>query len=98
MTGTALKESSPQVGIYFVVQGEVICDTVSVEQGEPYGEAIEHGGHNDFHEMLLPSCAIERIFKMKPYDFFPRGRVVFFPLLNVFRLYADRCLGPEILQ
>lgn len=98
MTVTVLEEMSPRVGIYFVVQGEVICDTVLVGQGEPYGEAIEYGGHNDFHEQLTPATPKERIFKIRPYDYFPRGRVVYFPTLNTFRLYADRCLGSDVLR
>ncbi|BCG47941.1 hypothetical protein GEOBRER4_n2794 [Citrifermentans bremense] len=98
MSVPVVKETCPQVGVFFVVQGRVILDTVSVAQGEPYGEAIEHGGHHDFHEQLTPSTPNERIFKVRPYDYFPRGRVVYFPVPNTFRLYADRCLGPDTLR
>lgn len=94
----APEKMSPMVGIYFVVQGQVILGAVSVEEGDPYGEAIEHGGHNDFHEKLTPSTPNERVFKLRPYDYFPRGRVVYFPAPNTFRLYADRCLGPDTLR
>lgn len=86
------------VGIYFVVKGIILHDSVPLEHAEPYGEALQHGGHNDFHEALRPRSPIEQLFKSKPYDYFPRGRVVHFPKDNIFRLYFDRCVTEAKLQ
>lgn len=84
-----------KVGIYFKVQKGFIIDAVPVEAGEAYGEAIGHSGHYDFHERLIPTMPNERSFKTHDYDYYPRGRVVFFPGRNTFILYADPCLTPD---
>jgi len=88
----------PLVGIYFVVRGEVLIDAVELEDAEPYGDALQSGGHNDFHESLRPRTPIERLFKSRSYDYFPRGRIVYFPASSRFRLYFDRCLSKESIQ
>jgi len=84
---------SPKVGIYFVVKGHILNESVELEQAEPYGEALQYGGHNDFHEALCPKSPVEHLFKKMPYDYFPRGRVVSFPAHNTFRVYFDSCLS-----
>jgi hypothetical protein len=82
----------PRVGIFFVVDNQVIVDAVPVEDGEPYDDSIGHGGHYEFWTLLKPRTLIERKFKERAYDAYPRGRVVFFKQKNQFVLYADRCL------
>lgn len=89
---------NPRVGIYFVVKGHILSDSVELEQAEPYGEALQYGGHNDFHEGLRPQSPIERLFKSMPYDYFPRGRVVHFPNRTMFRVYLDSCLSNVDIQ
>jgi hypothetical protein len=88
----------PQVGIYFVVKGHVLQDSVSLDHAEPYGEALQYSGHNDYHEALCPESPAEKLFKHMPYDYFPRGRVVYFPSKKVFRLYYDTCLSKSEIQ
>lgn len=82
-----------RVGIYFVVKGQILHDSALLEQAESYGDALQHGGHNDYHEAIRPLSPIECLFKSMPYDYFPRGRVVYFPDRNTFRVYFDRCLS-----
>lgn len=86
------------VGIYFVVKGHVLYDSVTPDQAESYGDALQHGGHSDFHESLKAQSPIERLFKAMPYDYFPRGRVVYFPNRNIFRVYFDGCLNESDIQ
>ena len=81
-----------KVGIFFKVENNFIIDAVPVANGEPYGEALQHGGHYEFHEQLRPASMIERRFKSRDYDFYPRGRVVCFPGTHTYRLYVDPCL------
>ncbi len=69
-----------KIGIFFKVEARFLIDAVSVDSGEPYGAAIQHGGHYVFHESLVPMNPLERRFKSRDYDFYPRGRVVFFPV------------------
>jgi len=89
---------NPLVGIYFVVKDQILHDSVTLENAEAYGDALQHGGHNDFHEDLAPQSPIERLFKTRPYDFYPRGRVVYFQQTGKFRLYVDKCLDEETIQ
>jgi hypothetical protein len=83
------------VGIFFKVSNDFLIDSVALEAAEPYGEAIQYGGHYDFHEYLHPAQPAERRFKSHAYDFYPRGRVVFFPSRNVCRVYVDPCLTKD---
>jgi hypothetical protein len=82
------------VGIFFKVANDFLVDAVPLEAGEPYGDAVQHGGHYDFHELLRPAVPTERLFKAHDYDYYPRGRVVYFPKRRVFALYADPCMTP----
>lgn len=66
-----------KVGIFFVVQGHLLIDTTQLEQGDPYGDAINFSGHFDYWEALNPKSAVEQLFKNHAYDHFPRGRVVY---------------------
>lgn len=82
------------VGIFFMVGSELITDLVPMHQGEPYADAIQYGGHYDFHERMVPAKPYEFVFKAHEYDYYPRGRVVFFPIQNSYVLYRDPCLSP----
>jgi len=88
----------PLVGIYFVINGQILHDSVLLEHAESYGEALQHGGHYDYHEALQPQSPLEQLFKSMPYDYFPRGRVVYFPNRTTFRVYFDRCLSEAEIQ
>jgi len=86
------------VGIFFKVTGSFLVDSVLLEAGEPYGEAIQYGGHYCFHENCEPSTIQEHRFKFHDYDYYPRGRVVYFLKRNVFVLYTDPCLTKADVQ
>ncbi len=81
-----------KVGIFFVVEGELILDAVPLEQGERYGDTVGFGGHYDYWQALVPQNSAEQLFKSHAYDYYPRGRVVYFMKSGDFRLYADRCI------
>lgn len=83
-----------RVGIYWFVMGVVIGDAVLLEEAEPYGEALQHGGHYDYWCRLRPRTKEERTLKSRPYDYWPRGRVVFFPLrIEIEEDEHYRCAG-----
>ena len=90
-------ESHRHVGIFFYVAGKLILDSVPVEKGEPYADAMGHGAHYEFWLGCVPRNATERRFKERVYDAFPRGRIVCFPRRDLFVLYADRCLNAKAL-
>lgn len=93
-----MNNGTAKVGIFFKVGNEFLIDAVPLAEGEPYGDAIQYGGHYDFHENVEPSTPRERRFKAHDYDYYPRGRVVCFPNKNTFTLYADPCLTPDDLN
>ena len=81
-----------KVGIFFVVNGDLVIDAVPLGQGELYGDTVGFSGHYDYWEALVPTNTTEQLFKSHGYDYFPRGRVVYFKESSSFRLYADRCM------
>jgi hypothetical protein len=87
-----------KVGIFFFVGNEIFIDVVPVENGEPYGDAIQHGEHYNFWDSLIPRNDVERIFKGRAYDAYPRGRVVFFSNTGKFCVYVDKCLKKKQIK
>ncbi len=86
------------VGIFFMVAGDLLLDAVPLSQGEHYGQAVGFSGHYDFWEALSPKTSIETLFKSHDYDYYPRGRVVFFKNTGRYSLYADACLNQRDLE
>jgi len=85
---------NPKVGIYWVVKNELVVDMVTPEEAEPYRDALQHGGHYEWHEELVPNTRAEWLLKRLPYEHWPRGRVVYFTLRDVYRIY----ISPRISQ
>lgn len=96
----ANKRNKPhtKVGIFWCVDSIIMGDAVPQENAEPYGDAIQYGGHFDFWELLLPTTVQERKFKSHSYDFYPRGRMVLFPKLRRVRLYVDQCMNNDTIN
>lgn len=86
---------SPKVGIFYFIDDQIIMSAVPAKKGEPYGEAVQHGGHYEFWKSLIPRNLIERRFKARAYDAYPRGRVVYFPKSKKYRIYYDSCLNVD---
>ena len=84
--------TQPKVGIFFFINGAFLFDSVPLDQGELYGDTIGFSGHYDFWELMIPQNTTERLFKSHDYDYFPRGRVVYFQKIKRFKLYADSCM------
>jgi hypothetical protein len=89
---------TPAVGIFFLVHGKVVFDATPLEQAELYGDSLGFSGHYDYWEALMPQSPAEQLFKSRDYDYFPRGRVVYFMKSKRFRLYADPCLKKADLE
>lgn len=87
-----------KVGIFWSVVGSIVADAVYLYEAEPYGDALQHGGHYEFWQKLKPFTDIERIFKGHAYDYYPRGRVLFFPKRQVVRVYVDNCMDSDIID
>lgn len=89
----------PNVGIFFVINQQLLIDAVPLVQAEQYGNTLGYGGHYDYWENLQAVSTEEKLFKAKAYDAFPRGRVVYFRQQQQFVIYADKCLNrPQMLK
>lgn len=84
--------SDLKVGIFWIVNGELITDMVPLSHASEYGNALEHGGHWEHWDKLLPQTPNQFILKNHEYDRFPRGRVLYFKNKQQIVVYADRCL------
>lgn len=87
-----------KVGIFWAVDGVIVGDAVNLPDAEEYGDALQHGGHYEFWEKLKAGTDAERKFKSHAYDYFPRGRMVFFRERQIMRLYVDSCMSKETLK
>lgn len=85
--------SDATVGMFWRVGGTVLGEAVPLFEAKPYGDALQHGGHYDFWDELKPKTEVERRFKSHAYDYYPRGRVVYFQSRQQFWLYVDGCLN-----
>lgn len=84
-----------KVGMFWSIEGKVVGEAVLLSEAEPYGDALQYGGHYDFWDELKPKTEMERQLKSHAYDYYPRGRVVYFQSRQQFRLYVDCCLSAE---
>ena len=87
-----------RVGIFWWVAGELVGDAVPLDQAEPYGEALQYGGHYEFWERLRPCNRAERRLRFRAYDAWPRGRAVFFPSRQMLRICVDPCLAADAIM
>jgi len=82
-----------RVGIFWYVDDTVIGDTVELEDAEEYGDAFQQGGHHESWVRLTPVTGAKKKLKSHAYDYYPRGRMVFFPHGRTARLYVDECMN-----
>ncbi len=86
-----------RIGIFFVVNGVIIIDSLPVEQGQRYGDHVEHGAHYDCWLNLVPTTSAETAFKSHAYDYYPRGRAVYDAKQSQAKLYVDHCIDAAAL-
>jgi len=101
MSGTAQREA-PHVGIFWVVQTpeaepRLLTAGCPLDQAEPYGDCLTYGpGHYEtwdhWRRDRTINPALRAIVQSYEYEDWPRGRIVFDRLRELFILYADRKL------
>jgi hypothetical protein len=82
-----------KVGLFFYVNGKVLTDLVDIENAELYGE-FKIGSSSHYG---IWNEKYDRIYR-KPYDYFPRGRVVYKYKENKNILYADKCIDKNGIE
>jgi len=84
------RKKEPHVGIFWVVNGNLLIDSTALSEAEPYGDHLTHPrSHIDVWEQWRLSG---RVPEEAEYEEFPRGRVMFNTKTRRFRLLADRCI------
>ncbi len=82
-------KAQPQVGIFWLLKGQLILHGVALSEAEPCGRFFNAIGHDSYWGELQLTGAVPREVE---YDEPPRGRVVYDVIADRFHLYADRCI------
>jgi hypothetical protein len=90
---TSGRVPEPQVGIFWLLNGKLLIDSVPLGEAEPYGDHLTHPrGHVDVWEQLRLGGKVPG---ESEYEEFPRGRVMYNTKTQRFTLLADRCILRE---
>src|ERR1039458_6514089 len=82
-----------RVGIFWVVNGEMLIDSTPLSEAEPYGDHLTHPrGHAEVWEAFQQSGTVPPDVE---YEEPPRGRVMFNTKTQRFTLLAHRCIFRE---
>lgn len=80
----------PMVGIFWLLNCELIFDVTPVSSAEPYGDCVGHAkSHISFWTELQEAGVIPLDVE---YEEPPRGRVVFNVKTRQYIVYADKCI------
>ena len=80
-----------RVGLFFVVNGEMLLHTCSIVKGEKSGVFVNYPeSHYDVWEREY-----SRKYGGIDFDYFPRGRIVFNRKTGEYLLYHDSCIAAE---
>jgi hypothetical protein len=82
---------TPEVGIFYVVAGELWLNSTPIPEARQLREVIIYAGKHRslWHNLWRMICSLEGV----PHDCCPRGRVVFVKATGRYHVYV----GPEIL-
>lgn len=81
-----------KVGIFWVVNGELIVDAVPLAKARENGSVIQHGSHWEYWQKFAPVTHEQVLLKSHNLDCYPRGRVVLLADTKRIVVYADRCV------
>jgi hypothetical protein len=84
------RKKQPHVGIFWLVDGKLVIDSVPLSEAEPYGDHLTHPrSHIDVWEQWRLAGKVPG---ESEYEEFPRGRVMYNTKTQKFTLLADRCI------
>lgn len=80
------------VGLFFYVNGSLLMQTCSLKKAEKYGDFLVYPySHDEIWTKLHQKK------HGKEYDYYPRGRIVYYEPERVFWIYRDSCI-PDIVM
>jgi hypothetical protein len=84
------RKKQPHVGIFWLVHGKLVIDSVLLSEAEPYGNHLTHPrSHIDVWEQWRLAGKVPA---ESEYEEFPRGRVMYNTKTQKCTLLADRCI------
>jgi hypothetical protein len=84
------KKEEPCVGIFWLVNGNLLIDRTSLSEAEEYGDFLTHpSGHDRVWERYQRNGVVPIETE---YEEHPRGRVMYNANTRQFTLLADRCI------
>ena len=84
------QKPEPKVGIFWVVDGMLLIDSIPISEAEPYGDHLTHPrGHAEVWEKYQRAGAVPTRME---YEESARGRVMFDTKTRRFTFLADRCI------
>jgi hypothetical protein len=84
------RKDEPQVGIFWLVNGELLIDSTLLSEAEPYGDLLTHPrGHAAVWEQYQRNGVV---LPEAEYEEAPRGRVMYSRKTRQFTLLADNCI------
>ncbi len=87
------RRSQPHVGIFWLLEGKLLIDSMPLNQAEPYGYHLTHPrNHLEVWTWFQQSGAVPADVE---YEELPRGRVVYNTNTGQFTLLADKCILNE---
>jgi hypothetical protein len=84
------QEDVPHVGIFWLLNGKLIIDSMPLAEAEPYGDHMTHPrSHIDVWGQWR---LVGKVPGESEYEEFPRGRVMYNTKTRRFTLLADKCI------
>lgn len=88
-----MKKEDLQVGLFFYVNEQLYFSGCSLNDAENYGDFLVYDqGHYDVWERLKHLNKNHTV----PYDYYPRGRIVYRKTDDTFIIYYDRCMADSL--
>jgi len=87
---TQSRKKEPQVGVFWLIDGKPLIDSMPLAEGEPYGDHLTHPrSHYDVWTLFQQKGTVPADVE---YEEFPRGRVIYNAKTRRFMVLADRCI------
>lgn len=88
-----MKKEELKVGLYFYVDDRFVFSGCSLSEAESYGDFLIY---SKSHFDVWNSNKLLNMLGKIPYDFYPRGRIVYRKSDDTFIIYYDMCVEKEL--
>ena len=89
-----IPESMGQVGIFWIIDGDIAGYGLESCAGGNYGDFKIYPG--DHYGTWNDICRESQELLLYAYDYFPRGRIAYNTVKDLYLIYIDRCIDTEL--